>query len=766
MMRHLVFPVLALAAFITPQTLDAAQVIESALKLDAPIKTWDEAIPLGNGLMGGLLWGEGSTLRLSLDRGDLWDERVSKKADFSKLNYATLLRLKAAGKYAEMAKIMEDPYRDATPTKLPGGRVEFDLDGAIPIRRFTLNFGGAEARVDSDKGLLATAYAHARRPAIYVSIPKGLNRIRLMTTADVASANKGAKESSSAGGVALLGYPEAVRGESEFAKWYVQPGADGFKYCVYVERNHDSEDSYCVIVMTSTKDAKDPLAEAKKRAADALREGYDNGLNAHRDWWRRFWEQSRVSVPDAAIQRQYDTVQYLLGSASRVGSPPMPLQGVWTADNGQLPPWKGDYHNDLNTQMTYISYQAAGRFSEGYSYLDFLWQRRARFQKFAKDVFGTGGGNVPGVMTLEGNPLGGWGQYSLSPTMGAWSAHLFYLHWRYTADAKFLAERAYPWCTDVGVCIRELLKPDASGRLVLPLSSSPEIFDNSPKAWLTPNSNYDLMSCRMLFLALKEMAASLDKNEEAEEWGALAEKLGDYHTDDAGTLLVSDKTPLPGSHRHLSNIIGLYPFNLITTEGSDKDRERIAASLAQWDKFGTRAWCGYSFGWMACLRARVGDAEAALKNLSIYTEAFVSKNGFHLNGDQLKKGYSGFTYRPFTLEGNFLAAQAVQEMLIQSWSPSPGEKDTSVIRFFPAIPKAWKDVSFEELAVEGGHRVSAQMKGGKPVFIRVIFGRDDTVRVRDNFGESAAKWSNPNVKKSGKDFVIEGRKGQIFDARF
>ncbi len=177
------------------------------------------------------------------------------------------------------------------------------------------------------------------------------------------------------------------------------------------------------------------------------------------------------------------------GAASRSDAPPMPLQGVWTADNGTLPPWKGDYHNDLNTQMTYIAYQEAGRFDEGASYLNFLWNRRKVFQDFAKDFYGTGGLACPGVMSYSGQPLGGWGQYSMSPTMSAWSAHLFYLHWLYTADEKFLKEKAYPWCSGVGECMLGLLKPDEKGILKLPLSSSPEFFDNSPKAWLKPNSN-------------------------------------------------------------------------------------------------------------------------------------------------------------------------------------------------------------------------------------------------------------------------------------
>jgi alpha-L-fucosidase 2 len=766
-LRHsALFVALALAGFLPAETF-AAQPTETTLKLTAPIDSWDEAVPLGNGLTGGLLWGSGSTLRLSLDRGDLWDERPAKAHDPKLYNYATLLKLKADGKFAEMNKILEAPYREPFPTKLPAGRIEFDLDPETKLTAFSLNLAGAEARADSDKGVAVTAFFHANRPVAMLWFPKGVKNIRLLSTGDVARASAGAaKESSSGGGTAKLGYPEAVKGEDADARWYLQEAADKLKYCVYIQKLDTPYGPVCAVAITSTKDGADPLAIARKRAKEALDEGYDNALNSHRGRWQNFWSKSRVTVPDADIQRQYDTAQYFYGAASRRGAPPMPLQGVWTADHGQLPPWKGDYHNDLNTQMTYIAYQAAGHFEEGASYLDFLWKLRPKFQKFAKEFYGTEGANTPGVMTLAGNPLGGWGQYSTSPTMGAWSAHLFYLHWCHTRDDKFLAERAYPWCKDVGVSIKQLLKPDESGRLVLPLSSSPEIFDNSAKAWLIPNSNYDLMSLRMLFLALHEMADAQQLEEESADWAALADKLGDYHAAPDGRLLVDAKTALPSSHRHLSNLIGIYPFNLITVEGSDEDRRRIKASLAEWDKLGTRGWVGYSFSWMSCLRARVGDSEGALKHLKIFTEAFISRNGFHLNGDQLKKGYSGFTYKPFTLEGNFLAAQAVQEMLLQSWSPTPGVRDTGVIRIFPATPKEWADAAFEELRAEGGFIVTAKRAGGKTVSFRIDTPRDGVIRIRDNFGGRNPIWSVEGVRKVGDNFEFSAKAGQTLAASF
>ncbi len=721
------------------------------LRLTAPIKSWDEAVPLGNGLMGGLLWGTDRTIRLSLDRGDLWDERPADGMQWDQFTYANLKKWVAAKDTKSIDNYLDRAYRDAHPTKIPAGRLEITLAPRKTVTKFELNLATAEGLAWLADGTKLSTFFSATAPVALLRIPgPEPEALRLLSPESLKK----------------LDYPDARKGSAGRAQWFLQEAAEGLKYCVCIESRPVGSDTLLAVAVTSTRDGADPLALARRRCAEALKDDYGAMLKPHVAWWKDFWAQSAICIPgaDAAILRQYQLVQYFYGAASRRGAPPMPLQGVWTADAGGLPPWKGDYHNDLNTQMTYIAYQAAGHFDEGLSYLDFLWDRRPVFEKFAKDFYGVPGLACPGVMSLAGQPLAGWVQYSLSPTMSAWSAHLFYLHWRYTGDDAFLRDRAYPWCAGVGRCLRALLKPDAAGVLKLPLSSSPEIFNNSHRAWLVPNSNYDLMCLKMLFLALDEMADACGKADEARQWAALSAALGSFHTDAQDTLLLDVQTPLGESHRHLSNLMAIHPFNLITVEGSPRDRRIIDTSLAQWDKLGTRAWCGYSFSWMSCLRARAGDAESALRLLDIFVRAFVLRNGFHANGDQTRSGFSNFTYRPFTLEGNFLAAQAVQEMLLQSWSPTPGRRDTEVLRIFPATPWRWHDASFRDLRAEGGYRVSARRENNATTWLRVTATREGVVRIQDNFGDRPPQWSLPGVKRVGPHYEVRLNKGQSVEA--
>jgi alpha-L-fucosidase 2 len=727
---------------------------ELNLRLEAPIRTWDEAIPLGNGLLGGLLWGEGRTLRLSLDRGDLWDERPAPGDPLSGFTYARIVALVAEGKNAEISRIVDaSSYDQKHPTKIPAGRLEIDLGPGPELTRFELGLAEAEGRAWCGDGPPVRAFFDATRPVALVWVPGAKSpSLRLR-----------APES-----VRQLGYPAAVPGEGEEGglRWFVQEAAQGLRYCVAVGVRAQAAGTLLAVTVATTADGGDPVGRARGRIEDALAAGYEARQREHAAWWATFWNRSRVELPEAEILRHYLLVQYYYGAASRVGAPPMPLQGVWTADAGTLPPWKGDYHHDLNTQMTYLGYQAAGRFDEGRCFTDFLWDRLPVFRRFAREFFGTPGANVPGVMTLAGAPLGGWAQYSLAPTPAGWLAHLFYLHWRYTADDAFLRTRAYPWCAEVGESLAALLRPNAGGRLVLPTSASPEIHDNGPRAWLEPNTNYDLAILRMLFLSLQEMASALDRGPEAARWARLAADLGDFHVDPDGTLRLNADESLTASHRHFSNLMNLYPFNLTTSEGGERERGIIRSSVAQYDRLGTQAWCGYSFSWMAALRARIGDPEAAVRHLELFVKAFVLRNGFHANGDQTKSGLSGFTYRPFTLEGNFLAAAAVHEMLLQSWSARPGTGDWGALRIFPAMPWRWHAASFDDLRAEGGHRVSARRENNATTWLRVVAGRGGPVRIRDNFGGRTPRWTRDadTVRREGSDFVVVLQPGEAIEA--
>jgi alpha-L-fucosidase 2 len=453
--------------------------------------------------------------------------------------------------------------------------------------------------------------------------------------------------------------------------------------------------------------------------------------------------------------RHYNLVKYFYGAASRPGAPPIPLQGVWTRDDGNLPPWKGDFHHDLNTQMTYLPYHAAGLVDSGRSFIDYNWDLLPTYRKFAQVFYGVEGAAMPGVATLAGKPTAGWSQYALSPTNALWVGHSFYLHWRYTMDRKFLETRAYPWLSEIATGIVNLLEED-NGKLYLPLSSSPEIHNNSLRAWLTPNSNYDLSLMHWTFEALAEMAAELGKTEDANRWRQIRGKLDDLLVGDDSVLMFAKGEPFNVSHRHHSHTMAIHPLGTLDTEGTDRDRAIIDATLDRMHEKGTQAWTGYSFSWFSGVLARAGRAEQALHYLVDYERAFILRNGFHVNGDQIGAGLSHFRYRPFTLEGNFLAMDAVHEMLLQSWGGR--------LRVFPAVSETWADVSFENLRAQGGFQVSAQRKAGKTVHVSITATVDGPLRLKNPFGDDKFQANLPH-DASNDELRCTLKAGQTMELR-
>ena len=305
-------------------------------------------------------------------------------------------------------------------------------------------------------------------------------------------------------------------------------------------------------------------------------------FRSHKQWWDGFWAHSEVTIPDERIQRHYNLVKYFYGAASRPDAPSMPLQAVWTQDSGGLPPWKGDFHHDLNTQMTYLAYHKAGLVDSGMSFINHMWDLMPEYRTFSQEFFGVDGAAVPTVMTLNGKPLGGWPQYTLSPTYAIWIGQSFYLHWKHTMDGEFLRERAYPWMDEIVSTIVRLLE-EKDGKLYLPLSSSSEIFDASPRAFLKPNSNQDLSMLQWAFDAMAEMADALGKESDVTRWRALRSKLNDLHVDN-NILMFSSNEPFNQSHRHHAHAMAIHPFATLNIDGTEKDRQVIQATLKKMDR--------------------------------------------------------------------------------------------------------------------------------------------------------------------------------------
>lgn len=693
---------------------------ESDLVFPSLAQSWDEGMPLGNATVGALVWQRDSSLRLSLDRTDLWDLRPVDSLSGNNYRFAWVKEQIRKKDYLPVQKKFDHPYdRMPAPSKIPGASLEFPLGklGAPSQVRLYLNNALCEATWED--GTHMQTFVHATEPVGWFVFHNLKTKIEPTLIAPTYAKEGTAGEASPVTGQDLrrLGYEQGNITRKGNQLVYHQKGYGDFSYDVAVSWEQQGSTLYGTWSVTSSFSTD----RAPEETNEAMTRGVEQDYRTHLDYWKGYWKQSSITLPDSILQKQYQNEMYKFGSATRENSYPISLQAVWTADNGKLPPWKGDYHHDLNTQLSYWPAYTGNHLSEGMGYLNTLWNQRDTYKRFTKQYFETEGMNVPGVCTLTGEPMGGWIQYAMSQAAGAWLAQHFYLHWKYSADRTFLKDRAYPFLKEIAVYMEQNSMVDSKGVRRFEFSSSPEIFDNSLQAWFTDMTNFDLSLMHFLFGATAELAGELGLESEAAHWAGLKKQLPDFDLDAEGSLTFAKGFPYNGSHRHFSHALAIHPLSIIDWSDGEKAQSIIRATMKKLKDYGPDYWTGYSYSWYANMQARAFNGEEAAQALRTFAECFCLKNGFHVNGDQSGTGKSKFTYRPFTLEGNFAFAAGIQEMLLQS--------HTGIVRVFPAIPAHWKNVSFENLRAMGAFLVSVVRKDGQVTKLRVYSEQGGTLKI-------------------------------------
>jgi alpha-L-fucosidase 2 len=687
-------------------------------------------------MVGALVWQKGDHLRLSLDRADLWDMRPMKGIHRKEFSYKWVQEQVAKKDYGIVQQYFDEPYEsEPAPSKIPGGALEFNTGNWGKVESVNLTISNALCEVKWVNGMTLKTFVHATKPEGWFKF-ENIDVDRFMPDLIVPK-YEGVLDKTAGGSVGgddltRLGYKQGSVKREGNTLVYDQDGWGGFHYQIAVSWKKAGAKSIEGVWSISSKyPSIKPKETAVNVAKKSLQSSYADQFASHNKWWNEYWNKSSVTIPDSLLAHQYDMEMYKFGSAARRGAPPISLQAVWTADNGRLPPWKGDFHHDLNTQLSYWPSYAGNHLEESMGYLDHFDQNKQNYKRYTQQYFGDDGLNVPGVTTLDGTEMGGWIQYSLSPTVGSWIAQHYYLQWRYSMDRAFLKNRAYPWIKEVAHHLECVTVIDENGKRKLPISASPEINDNSLQAWFPQTTNYDLALLKYTFKIAAELAGELKLNNEAAHWTKILNEFPGFALSENSELMFAPSMAYNQSHRHFSHQMAIHPLGLIRWEDGPEAQKIIKNTIKLLDKMGPSQWCGYSYSWLGNIKARAKDGEGAANDLQIFAKAFCLKNSFHVNGDQTNSGFSSMTYRPFTLEGNFAFASGIQEMLIQSYSGN--------IVLFPAVPVSWRDIKFNTLRTEGAFLVSATMKDKKVVTVTIQSEQGGVARILDPFAGKSFK---------------------------
>ncbi|ACU74096.1 alpha-L-fucosidase, putative, afc95A [Catenulispora acidiphila DSM 44928] len=408
---------------------------------------------------------------------------------------------------------------------------------------------------------------------------------------------------------------------------------------------------------------------------------------------------STPAADRALEQLFFDHGRYLLIASSRPASQlPANLQGVWNAS--PTPPWAGDYHVNINLQMNYWLAEpcALGECAEPlFAYIEAL---RAPGRVSARTLFGTEGWVVHNETTPFGfTGVHDWPDAFWFPEAAAWLCRHLWEHYAFTLDEEFLKERAYPVMKEAAqFWLANLRRDPRDGKLVANPSFSPE------QGEYTAGSAMAQQIIRDLFKNTVGLAAEvedLDTGLRIGSWGQLQEWKEDL--DDP-----------QNQHRHVSQLYALHP-------GSDidplRDEDLAAAARTILNARGDGG-TGWSKAWKINFWARLWDGDHAHRLLAE-----------QLTGSTLPNLFD--THPPFQIDGNFGATAGIAEMLVQSHL---GE-----IRILPSLPAAWPTGSVTGLRARGAVRVDVAWAEGKVTEISVTPDRDGELDLRSPLFGTAAR---------------------------
>ena len=445
---------------------------------------------------------------------------------------------------------------------------------------------------------------------------------------------------------------------------------------------------------------------------------------------------------DARADRQLEQLyfqygRYLLIGASRAGSLPANLQGVW--NHYATPPWNADYHVNINLQMNYWPAETANLAETTPPLWDFVEHLMTPGRLSAQKYFGAKGW----TMFLNTNAWGyvgpiDWPTAFWQPEASAWLSQHFYEHYLFNRDAAFLKARAWPVMKGAAEFWLDALVTDPrDGKLVVSPSYSPEHGPFTAGAAMSQQIVADLFrntveAGRLVgdkaFVARVEAAlAKLDPGLRIGSWGQLQEWKDDL--DDA-----------KDDHRHVSQLYALHPGRAIDPE---KNPKLAAAARATLDARGD-ASTGWSRAWKINFWARLRDGDRAHKLL----EGLIRDSTLSNLWD---------THPPFQIDGNFGATAGMAEMLLQS---QHGE-----IHILPAAAKAWPQGRVSGLRARGDVTVAIDWDrcGAKQVVLQA--GRDGALTIRSPMFEKPYevrfdKGSKPkSLGTEGQTFTFQARKG-------